>query len=852
MADEAQKHEKLAYAAANEGRWNDMLQHASNISKSWDFYQTLPSAYPHMPADIVHKVMDRMHEDSGFPHEYMTNLPDDADPTVLRRLWENHADNYSYNAALNIRNHPNFSRSDDEERILPVANFWRSYEGSVQPGHFATIKSLHTGKPETIKDHRGKVGESYTHEDILPHLKEYANKVQDKIMKDPDIRKRYKDGEAYIKVHRGIAGLYGKKIRDVVKFNPKTHESQSTALSIPVAPLTSWSTDSNIANGFANRPIDGQPNDQGLVISKWMPVKSIIHSGYHNVIPRQDHYHTGESEVVFEHPTNKMRIHSKNISFKPEKTIDFSLAPKPAKLTKAELELLEKNMKHKAMAVAAAASMLGYTPNLKDLPQTNSIVSQVSQKPKPQAHVLHNQLRPIAMIESSGGKNTNHPVVTAGLSKDQKAIGAHGLMPLTVSEVIKKNPQLQHKYPELVNLNPKIAADHDKIHDIIKKTPNAYTEIINNHWKRLNDRFHGDLHRMVYAWRNGITGALSASQDEIDNHPYVQKYNKYQKMIDLEHPPKDLEKAELHPQTLDQKTSGITRFIPYEITPDTVDPIRSINTAIKEHKVHDLSHEGHFTHKSFVVGFDPDNSWLIKVDVPNKPGAASAKEGSQALKEYVYYAASKDVFQLSNYLPESIFGYIEKDGEKIPSAAIKLLSPDHVNAIALQKQRPGSIIGILDKHRQDGVLHKLAAMAYILGDVDQHGGNFMTNGHDLYSIDHGTSFADDTFTHGGDGKTFIPYILRAGRVRSKMSPTEKLDLMPKIDNPEVLNHLKYWIFSLDSNRLTEILNKYQIDPEPSVKRLNELKEKVQQMRPDQAINSLWVLGENNESQTITI
>lgn len=814
------EHEKKALAAANESRWDDMLTHAKGIPKSWDFYTQLPSAFSNMPPETVHKILDRVPENSSFPFEYMTNLPENADTSVLRRLWEEHADK-NKGFANKITDHPNFSRSEQENRLILAADFFMDYEKNVKPSHFATIKALHSGNQETLTDHRGNIGSSESYIEALPHIKEYANKVQKKIMNDSDIRKRYKDGEAYVKVHRGLAGLYGQKIRKHIE-NIDTLGHKNLAL--PVAPFSSWSINPETARMFSNRNIEGQPNNQGVVISKWMPVSSIIHSGFHDIVPMQKHAHPNEEELIFEHPTGKLKVNTKEIS----KNTD--------EIKKTEqTEDLNKSFKNKAMTIAAAASMLGYVPNL-DIAKEIPTIEQKQPQPQSQPHP---QLRSIAMIESSGGKNTQHRQVTVGLNKGMKAIGDHGLMPLTVTEVIKQNPQLSHKYPALNNLDP--MKDHDKIHNFLNNNKAAYNDIINNHWKRLNNRFHGNLPRMVYAWRNGISASLHATDEEINNHPYVQKYKKYQKMLDLEHPPK-LEKTENIINPIQQKTQGVSRFVPFKLDDNNMQIIKDINHYIKTNELHNLSHEGHFTHSSFVAGFDPSNSWLLKVDVANKPGAKSANKGSQAIKEYLYYKIGSELFGLKDYLPQVVLGYIEKDGRLILTSAIRLLSPDHTNTIDLEKKKPGSIIGILDKFRQNGTLHKLAAMAWVLGDVDQHGGNFMTNGNDIWSIDHGTSFADDTFNTPDNKKTFIPYILRAGRVKSRMSPQEKLELMPMIDNKEVLNNLKYWIFSLDSNRLEDILNIYQIPSEPIIKRLNELKEKVKNMPADYAINSLWVLG----------
>ena len=44
-------------------------------------------------------------------------------------------------------------------------------------------------------------------------------------------------------------------------------------------------------------------------------------------------------------------------------------------------------------------------------------------------------LKTIQMIESSGGKNFNHPEIESGIHEGHRAIGNYGLMPNTVQEI---------------------------------------------------------------------------------------------------------------------------------------------------------------------------------------------------------------------------------------------------------------------------------------------------------------------------------------------------------------------------------------------------------------------------------
>jgi hypothetical protein len=121
-------------------------------------------------------------------------------------------------------------------------------------------------------------------------------------------------------------------------------------------------------------------------------------------------------------------------------------------------------------------------------------------------------------IESSGGKNKDHPEVKGGLNRGHRAGGRVGLMPITVLETIKKNPDLAEKYHHITKMTPAQITDH------VNNNEDFEAEIANRHWKRLDRVFGSDKVRKVFAWNQGIKGAKNASDEEILNHPYVQKY----------------------------------------------------------------------------------------------------------------------------------------------------------------------------------------------------------------------------------------------------------------------------------------------------------------------------------------
>lgn len=356
MADIYQEYYKRGHKAAEEGDWDSAIKYGKMIPSNWNFFETLPSLVP-MPDEAVGKVLDalknRPNERTQFLFEYGSNIPDHASPQILERV-ANLATEDHYTTA-NVHAHPNWKPSEETQNRQKVADFWSSYERRVTPEHFAAVKSHYSGKPEEIK-HRDISGKSHENayilggnmfnatpegklvkpphpdsnqgvvtdtstdkatplHEIIPHLGVHAKAVQNEIMRDEFIPKKYIRGKPYIQVHRGIAGNYAKAIRQKVGYNQKTNTIKEGSHVLPSAPFSSWSTDPQIAGRFAHREIEGHPNQQGVVISKWMPLEDVLHSGHHTVITGQEHPHTHESEIIFGHPEGKLKIKSSDLSF---------------------------------------------------------------------------------------------------------------------------------------------------------------------------------------------------------------------------------------------------------------------------------------------------------------------------------------------------------------------------------------------------------------------------------------------------------------------------------------------------------------------------------------------------------
>jgi len=131
---------------------------------------------------------------------------------------------------------------------------------------------------------------------------------------------------------------------------------------------------------------------------------------------------------------------------------------------------------------------------------------------------LHPDLLPIAFLESSGGKFTQHQPHSGG--PYYTAFGSVGLKPVSAHDYYLKNKQVQAKYPDL--------SDKDKFTQKLKTDPKFYNEMASDLWTQNANKFKNSLPHAVYAWRHGRKAAIDAGKETVQNDPYVKSYLGYQ------------------------------------------------------------------------------------------------------------------------------------------------------------------------------------------------------------------------------------------------------------------------------------------------------------------------------------
>jgi hypothetical protein len=123
------------------------------------------------------------------------------------------------------------------------------------------------------------------------------------------------------------------------------------------------------------------------------------------------------------------------------------------------------------------------------------------------------------MVESSGGKNTNHAIVTSGLNAGTRSSSAYGIMPLSSKELISKNPELKKQYGHLLKLKGK------DFHEAYHKDPELDRKLASHYYNKAAKLFGNDPHKILHSWLNGRQGTLNAIKrgEDIKNHWHVKK-----------------------------------------------------------------------------------------------------------------------------------------------------------------------------------------------------------------------------------------------------------------------------------------------------------------------------------------
>lgn len=129
---------------------------------------------------------------------------------------------------------------------------------------------------------------------------------------------------------------------------------------------------------------------------------------------------------------------------------------------------------------------------------------------------LGKELNVIKFIESSGGINKNHVLITKGIHKGTRAGGAFGLTPITVKELLKSNKTLDKKFPFIKYLT------NDQVTEFLNKNEKVDQELASSLWKQLRSKFSAE--RSACSWLRGPHSAICSDPEQMITDWYVQRF----------------------------------------------------------------------------------------------------------------------------------------------------------------------------------------------------------------------------------------------------------------------------------------------------------------------------------------
>lgn len=138
-------------------------------------------------------------------------------------------------------------------------------------------------------------------------------------------------------------------------------------------------------------------------------------------------------------------------------------------------------------------------------------------------------LKRLAMLESSGGKFRQHPVVESGIQQGTRAVSSYGLMPNTLFELAQKDRHFQHTPAGQQILQT--GGDPEQINQVTsdpKQDDVAAQALWDYNQKRLGKYIPPEKleEAGVYAHRRGVSGAINAYTQgkSLQDDPYVKQY----------------------------------------------------------------------------------------------------------------------------------------------------------------------------------------------------------------------------------------------------------------------------------------------------------------------------------------
>lgn len=159
---------------------------------------------------------------------------------------------------------------------------------------------------------------------------------------------------------------------------------------------------------------------------------------------------------------------------------------------------------------------------------TDNMVETPQAVPEPQPDV-EGFLKVIEEIESSGGKNFNHPEMQEGIHAGHAAMGRFGLMPNTIKEIearARAEGRASDNMRRVAGLN-----DPMQMKVEIEANPEIEREFARQLAERVLKKF-PDEQQAAYSWNQGHNlTPESVAKRKYQEHDYVKKFNKLKQLL---------------------------------------------------------------------------------------------------------------------------------------------------------------------------------------------------------------------------------------------------------------------------------------------------------------------------------
>lgn len=145
----------------------------------------------------------------------------------------------------------------------------------------------------------------------------------------------------------------------------------------------------------------------------------------------------------------------------------------------------------------------------------------------------------IGAVESKGGKYLEHPEINGkvlqqfygigsgkakSMHQGMRAGGAYGLMPMSAAYIIKNDPQLAQKYPQLAEAAKDVHKNHQQFTNTFNSDPQADADFAVSLFKRNKGKTRSDQ-QLIYSWLHGLKGSWNkfkqGGHSSFNDHPYV-------------------------------------------------------------------------------------------------------------------------------------------------------------------------------------------------------------------------------------------------------------------------------------------------------------------------------------------